>query len=118
METTITTTPFDVSTSSTPTTRTTSMRTTTTTTSTLETSTIESVENVVVSSYDQTLPREKSHIIIMTTVIPIVWIAFIIALVWVKRRTGVLSGIFDPFTDSSNKGESSSSYELSTVSEA
>ncbi len=114
METSITTTPFDVSSSTTPVTSTTSMRTTTT----VEANTTAFVENVVISSYEQSLPREKSHIIIMATVIPIVWIAFIVALVWVRRSSGVLSGILDPLTDLSNGGENSGGYELNSISEA
>ena len=86
--------------------------------SSLPSSTTSAIETVVISSYETVLPHEKSHIIIMATVIPIVWIAFIIAVLWMRRSTGVLGGILDPFTDSSRSGESSGSYELSTVSEA
>jgi hypothetical protein len=89
-----------------------------TTTTTVEASTTAVVENVVISSYEENLPHEKSHIIIMATVIPIVWLAFIVALVWVRRSTGVLGGISDPLTDLSNEGENSGGYELSSISEA
>ncbi|CAF1121887.1 unnamed protein product [Adineta steineri] len=91
---------------------------TTTITTTLQTSTIAPLENVVISSYEEVLPREKSHIIVMATIIPIVWIAFIVTLVWMRRSTGVLGGVFDLFPHWSRSGESSGSYELTTVSEA
>ncbi|CAF0904351.1 unnamed protein product [Adineta ricciae] len=86
--------------------------------SSLPSSTTSPIETVVISSYETVLPREKSHIIVMATVISIVWIAFIIAVLWARRSTGVLGGINDPFTDSSRSGESSGSYELGTVSDA
>ncbi|CAF0975800.1 unnamed protein product [Adineta steineri] len=86
-------------------------------TTTLKTSAIAIVDNVVISSYEKIPPREKSHIIVMATVIPIVWIAFIITLVWMRRSTGVLSGVFNRFPNWSRSGESSGSYELTTVSE-
>jgi hypothetical protein len=54
----------------------------------------------------------------MATVIPIVWIAFIAALIWVRRSTGVLGGLFHPFNNFSRDGEASGSYELNDVSEA
>ncbi|CAF1138689.1 unnamed protein product [Adineta steineri] len=91
---------------------------TTTGITTLKTSTIASLENVVISSYAKIPPREKSHIIVMATIIPIVWIAFIVTLVWMRRSTGVLGVIFDRFPHWSRSGESSGSYELTTVSEA
>ncbi|CAF1081578.1 unnamed protein product [Adineta steineri] len=86
-------------------------------TTTLKTSTIASLENVVISSYEKIPPREKSHIIVMATIIPIVWIAFIVTLVWMRRSTGVLKGVFNRFPNWSRSGESSGSYELTTVSE-
>jgi hypothetical protein len=54
----------------------------------------------------------------MSTIIPVAWIAFIVALIWMRKSTGVLNGLFHPFNNWSSGGESSGSYELNTVSEA
>ncbi|CAF4386868.1 unnamed protein product [Rotaria magnacalcarata] len=94
-------------------------KSTITTTAMSQTTTVEIVENVVIASYKQILPREKSHIIVMATLIPIVWIGFIVALLWMKRSSGVINGILHPFTNWSHSGESKEgSYELSSVSTA
>jgi hypothetical protein len=114
METTSTTTfPLTVPSTTTP-----MIETTTTTTSTVTVITTPIIENVVISSYDEILPHDKTHIIIMSTIIPIAWIAFIVALIWMRKSTGVLNGLFHPFNNWSSGGESSGSYELNTVSEA
>ncbi|CAF5100405.1 unnamed protein product, partial [Rotaria sp. Silwood1] len=90
----------------------------TSTASMLETSTMENVENIIISSYDQILPREKRHIAVMATIIPIVWIVFIIAVFWVKKSNGVINNILHPFTNWSRSGETFATYELSSVSHA
>jgi len=89
-----------------------------TTTSTVTSITTTTNENVVISSYDETLPYEKTHIIIMATVIPVLWVAFIVAIFWARGSTDVIGGIFHPFNNLSREGKSWGSYELSTVSEA
>ncbi|CAF3398443.1 unnamed protein product [Rotaria socialis] len=94
-------------------------KSTITTTAMSQTTTVEIVENVVIDSYKKILPREKSHIIVMAVLIPIVWIGFIVALLWMKRSSGVINGILHPFTNWSHSGESNEgSYELSSVSNA
>lgn len=83
------------------------------------TTTTSTVDNVIIASYKQLLPREKHHIIILAIIIPIVWIAFIASFVWAKRSSGVINGILHPFTNWSGTGENaSSSYELTNVSDA
>ncbi|CAF1005126.1 unnamed protein product [Rotaria sordida] len=91
---------------------------TTTTTSILKTSTMAIVENVIISSYSRILPREKSDIIVIAIIIPIVWIAFIIAVLWVNKSNGVINNIIHPFTNWSRNDEWSASYELTSVSDA
>ncbi|CAF0769183.1 unnamed protein product [Rotaria sordida] len=91
---------------------------TTTTTSILKTSTMAIVENVIISSYSRILPREKSDIIVIAIIIPIVWIAFIIAVLWVNKSNGVINNIIHPFTNWSRNGEWPASYELTSVSDA
>ncbi|CAF1539755.1 unnamed protein product [Adineta steineri] len=49
----------------------------------IHTSTI--VENIIISSYAQILPYETHHIIILSTVIPLVWIVFIVVVICIKR---------------------------------
>jgi len=89
-----------------------------TTASTVTTITTTTNENVVISSYDETLPYEKSHVIIMATVIPVLWLAFIVAICWAKGSTNVLGSMSHPFNNLSRDGKSWGSYELTTVSEA
>lgn len=91
---------------------------TTTSTTTIITTTTTTNENTAVTSYDETLPYETTHIIIMATVIPVLWIAFFIALCCARRSTDVIGSIFHPFNNLSRTGKTWGSYELSTVSDA
>jgi hypothetical protein len=74
--------------------------------------------NVVISSYDETLPYEKYHIIIMATVIPVLWLAFIAAFFWARRSTDIIGSILHPFNSLSREGKTWGSYELNAVSNA
>ncbi len=85
-------------------------------TSTIETSTFSTKENGVVSTYKTNLPYSTNHIIILSTVIPIVWIAFVIVLIWIKK-SGSTSCIINT-SNSSRNDKPSNSYELSNVSNA
>jgi len=114
METTsITSIPFNISDATIPT----STITSETTASTVTTTTT-SDENVIIASYDEILPYETNHIIIMATVIPVLWLSFIVVFFWAKGSTDVVGGIFHPFNGLSREGKTWGSYELDTVSEA
>jgi hypothetical protein len=54
----------------------------------------------------------------MATVIPVLWLAFIVAILWAKGSTDVLGSMAHPFNNLSRDGKSWGSYELTTVSEA
>jgi hypothetical protein len=91
--------------------------TVTTTTSTIETSTSAIVQNVIISTSNEILPTKTSHIIVLAIVIPFVWIAFIIILVWIKKSGGSLGSIYNS-SNSGQTGEQSVSFELNNVSDA
>jgi hypothetical protein len=74
--------------------------------------------NVVISSYDETVPYEKSDVIIMATVIPVLWLAFIVALFWARGSGDVVGSVLHPFNNLSREGKTWGSYELDTVSQA
>jgi hypothetical protein len=92
--------------------------TTTSTTSTVTTTTTTTNVNIVISAYTEILPYENNQIIIMATVIPVLWVACIVAFFWAKRSTDIIGGIFHPFNNLSRSGKSWGSYELRSVSEA
>ncbi len=90
----------------------------TTTTSSVTLSTTTSAPYDVISTYDEPLPYETNHIIIMATVIPGVWIAFIIAFIWARGSRDIVGSITHPFNNLSRGGKTWGSYELETVSKA
>jgi hypothetical protein len=54
----------------------------------------------------------------MATVIPVLWLSFIVVFFWAKGSTDVVGGIFHPFNGLSREGKTWGSYELDSVSEA
>ncbi|CAF1463140.1 unnamed protein product [Adineta steineri] len=47
------------------------------------------VDNIIISSYAQILPYETHHIIILSTVIPLVWTVFIVVIICIKRSNHI-----------------------------
>ncbi|CAF4369934.1 unnamed protein product, partial [Adineta steineri] len=80
----ITTTPLSASTTST---LIDTSSSTTTSKEEIHTSTL--VDNIIISSYAQILPYETHHIIILSTVIPLVWTVFIVVIICIKRSNHI-----------------------------
>ena len=70
-----------------------------------------SIEYVVFASYNQKIPRERKHIIVMAVIIPLVWITFIVAFVWARRLT------LQPLNDPIRSDNAPNDYELGTVAD-
>jgi hypothetical protein len=54
----------------------------------------------------------------MASVIPVLWLAFIIAFCCARRSSDVIGGILHPFNNLSRDGKTWGSYELSNISDA
>ena len=54
----------------------------------------------------------------MSTVIPVLWIACIVAMFWARGSTNIIGSISHPFNSLSRGGKSWGSYELGEISQA
>lgn len=95
---------------------TTTILSTTIPTTTIIVSTTTNV-NVIVGTTEISLGYEQSDIIIMCTVIPVLWIAVLIAYFYIRRSRDVIGGILHPFNNISREGKTWDSYELTDVSD-
>ncbi|UJR24875.1 hypothetical protein I4U23_006244 [Adineta vaga] len=68
--------------------------------------------NSVVSSYTRVLPYKTHDTIILSVIIPLVWIVFIVVIIWIKRSTHTSNNVSK--LDGNNR--LSSNFELSNVS--
>lgn len=74
--------------------------------------------NVIIDSYEKVVPYETFHIIILSAVIPTLWLIFFVAYFWARRSTDVVGGILHPFNNLSRDGKTWGSYELNDVTDA
>lgn len=75
-------------------------------------------DDIVVTTYDETLPYETYEIVIMVVVIPLLWIACIISFFRAKRSRNIIGGLRHPLNNFSRGGKTWGSYELESVSHA
>ena len=76
------------------------------------------LDQIAVTEYSEDLPRDIAGIIAMAVVIPLAWISFFVAIIWIKKSGGILNGIRQPFSNSGKGLQASGTFEMSGMSEA
>lgn len=87
----------------------------TTITSTIIPVTTTTNVNVIIGTTEISVGLSEFDIIILCTVIPILWFAFIISYFYIRRSKNIIGGILHPFNNISRAGKTWDSYELTNI---